>query len=418
MSHEEYQPIDEDQPQEEYRRIEAPQKKKKKGDNSKQVVKYFLYCMVLLVFAIVAVNVFRPNKAKRKGMVVGFPPVTLTAEQKKEVASIAKEIATHLTDGHGEDCQALTDWKVIIARVGSEVKESVGDNNEIRDKINKDWASGSEGLFRNILLDVARDAQKLDVDALGFSERDGYTTVRLRVAAKSHPYLVEYHEVLLYPVKQEDGSTKMKLIDVFDAQSAIWATDRLRWAAIQEAGMKEEERGMWVRTFGDVVIPHLPDMKALVSQDVLRNGTAAMNTIKAFPDALRNHPDIWALELTACRNTLDSKRSTETELDTAKARLQALLAAPPKEARNQPEVGTLLAEQFLLAGDQAKAEELLQKAFEKQKDGYLQFLISKVRLEKGDVPGAESAFQKAKSAAPHLKGLFDHGKAIEAKKQP
>jgi hypothetical protein len=346
--------------------------------------------------------------------VLGYPPVALSAQEKKDVEEMAKQVAEHLNNGYGGDIQALTDWNVIIQRVANGIQGGVLDKNEIRDKINKEWATDSDGLFRNVLLDQKRDAQKVDAAFVAHSERDGYATVKLRIAPKAYPNRVEYHEALIYPLKQDDGSKKLKIIDSYDAQQALWVSDRLRWAAIQESGVKSEDNGMWLRTFGEDAKPHLLELKTLISQDVLRNGGAAYKTISAFPKEMRANPDVWAMEFAACRNALDDTKKAAP--DDLKPRFLELLANPPPTGRNKPEVDTVLAEMLMLDGKQEEAEALLQKVFDKNKDGWLKLMVSKWRFAKGDVTGAETAFQQAKAASPGIKGLFDHGKAIESKK--
>jgi tetratricopeptide (TPR) repeat protein len=206
----------------------------------------------------------------------------------------------------------------------------------------------------------------------------------------------------------------LRVIDVYDVQTGIYATDRLRWAGIQESGVSSEDNGQWLAAFSPAANGHLLNLKTLISQDILKNGSAAFETIKALPEALRNSPPLYALEYAALRNSLDDPKKGLT--DEMKARFLSLLTLAPSTGRNTPESHQMLAELFMKDGRQPEAEAELLKAYAKFNDGYLQYLLSKWRLEKGDVAGATEAYLQAKKDAPHLSQLFNHGKALDAKK--
>ncbi len=418
-----YDPAEDPGAQEEYRLVEAPKKKKKSAKEIKaanqKMLKHLLISLGTLLLLFIAYQKIKGSKSKRGGWVIGYPPIELSAEQQTQAEAMGKAISTALSSGQAAEAHALTQWAATMNRIEKDVTPDMLGRNELRRIINEQWAGSSPGIFRRMLLNshlpTTGVLDRVEAGYVRMVKREGYAAALIRTTQV--PNRVEYHEVLIYPMKDEGG--KLRVIDIFDRQTGVYASDRLRWVGVQEESVKSDENAQWLGAFGDDAAPHVIKLKGLISQDVLQNGGGAYETIRSLPEPFRSSPNIYAMELYALRNILDDKKKDGLN-DTQKARWLELInkpATPVDGANTKADPSPMLAELLLLEKRYTEAEEVIRKLHTSVKDGYLKYLISTWRLEQKDLPGAEKAFLEAKAESPGLAQLFAYGKVLEEAKK-
>jgi hypothetical protein len=239
------------------------------------------------------------------------------------------------------------------------------------------------------------------------STRDDYEVATIRCAPT--PDRVEYYDLVTYPIKEV---AKMQVIDMYDYQTGIYSSDRLRWAGILESGMSEEQSGQWESVFGPETKNFWIDLKNVIKHDQLgksSNGSAAYNILAGMPDTVRKKPEIFAMEVRALRNAQESHLTAEQ-----RARFETLLKAPVANGKNTAQTAPLLAE-YQRKQQMPEAIETLSKLRTSMKDPYLALMLARWHLADGKVAQAENMLEEIKKANVRLEGVETLTRQIKEK---
>lgn len=338
------------------------------------------------------------------GVVMSNPmeAVELSKEQTAELEKMGVEIAQQLTEGRKSELIKLTAWEAVSYRLTRGMKLSTSQSIKIRDAINAQWPADIPGVFRQIL---GSDLERVPAQFVKVRKRDGYASALIRSMPSDKRIM--YYDIMVVPVEG-----KLKIVDIWDCNLAMYASEAVRREVILEIPTNEGVNTPWRAVFGDDLSKeNILAIKTLLGHDVL-NRVQALDDIAVLPEPIRKQREFYSMGIHASIKSLDEG----VTLDQLEA-FRKLLATPPAGEEGSVVTGTLLAEIERRAGNAAAIEANLLKAHKEiGGDAFLKVVVGQDRLARGDAPGAEAMAAEATKEDRKVPELFSFKAALEAKK--
>jgi hypothetical protein len=339
------------------------------------------------------------------------PPVQLSDEQKKTFVTWSEEVATGLREGKQDELQRLVAWRGVQYRVIKPMQLTLGETVKMRDIIKAEWESDIPGLFRQL---GGGDLVRIPAQFVKFRERDGYPTALIRIMPTEED--VRYFDLLVVPVQEDEKGApveRLKIVDIYDCNRGSYASEMVRQESIVQFPTNEEDNLAWRSIYGENRTgPEVLTIKNILLKEALNN-VAILTDLEEIPADLQGTRWSYSLRIHAYQKMM-ADAVTASDLEKFKITLNNAPAADSGSLVT----GVMLALVEKRLGNEAAVEPALLKAHQEiGGDAYLKVLIGRKRLAAGDVAGAETMANEARSENRTLSELVPFKLDIEAKRK-
>jgi hypothetical protein len=348
-----------------------------------------------------------------------YPAVLLEKERDKELIELGQTIATQLREGRKDELVRHVIWDEVIYRVSRNMELTLRQSTDVRDELKTRWVSDNPGLFRQIL---GGDIDRMPAQFVKIRQRDGYPCLLLRTMPKEGR--VQYFDFLLVPVRPTptDGEAaveRLRIVDIWDCQRAMFASDAIRREVIREVVATDESTNRpWKAVFGEnLTKEQILAIKSMIGLDAL-NKPSTLADLRELPETFQKSAQGYDIAIHAYQHLLDSI-STADQLEAFKKRLSDPPTLPASLGSDAIVTGALLAEVETKLENKGAIDGAWLKAYKEiGKDPYLKVVAGKRRLATGDVPGAEAMASEVQKENRQLSELQELKNAIEKKRAP